>query len=141
MRERSRERKKDNRKPFFLLIRENEIRFLREGWLVDLWYGLVWFRSWCFTTYTHVNLGVLAWAQCDKRGCDVVSSLFFLVPDSPHYWYLEKTNADSNRTPIDKKNNGIQKKFENLIFQFSLVEVEVLKAFVEHLASVVYVGF
>lgn len=112
---------------------------MREGWLVDLWHGLVWFRSWCFTTYTHVNLGVLAWAQCDKRGCDVVSSLFFLVPDSPHYWYLEKTNADSNRTPIDKKNNGIQKKFEN--FQFSLVEVEVLKAFVEHLASVVYVGF
>ena len=86
--------------------------------------------------HTHVHLGVLAWAQCDKRGCDVVSSLLFHVPASPHYWYLEKTNADSNRSPIDKKNNGIQKKkFEN--FQFSLVEVEVLKAFVEHLASVV----
>ena len=75
--------------------------------------------------HTHVHLGMLAWAQCDKRGCDVVSSLFFPVPASPHYWYLEKTNADSNWTPIDKKNNGIQKKkkFEN--FQFSLVEVEV----------------
>lgn len=41
----------------------------------------------------------------------------------PPLLVLRKENADSNQAPIDKKNNGIQKKFEN--FRFSLVEVEV----------------
>lgn len=91
--------------------------------------------------HTRVHLGVLAWAQCDKRGCDVVSSLFFLVPASPHYWYLEKTKRRFEPDPDRQKEqwNPKKKKFEN--FQFSLVEVEVLKAFVVHLASVVYVSF
>lgn len=50
---------------------------LRDGWFVDLWdwSGLVWSGV---LLHTHVHFGVLAWAQCDKRGCDV---LFYLLLD------------------------------------------------------------
>lgn len=49
----------------------NEMR-LRD-WLVDLWEGLVWFGLVFY--YIHTSFfDVLAWAQFDKRGCDVLSS-------------------------------------------------------------------
>lgn len=95
---------------FFLLIRENEIRFLREGWLVDLWHGLVWFRSWCFTTYTHVNLGVLAWAQCDKRGCDVVSLSFLPRTRFPPLLVLRKDKRRFEPDPDRQKEQWNPKK-------------------------------
>lgn len=56
---------------------EMRLRELAGGFCGNLVSGLVW----CFTTFTR-PFGVLAWAQCDKRGCDVLY-LFFLFPFSP----------------------------------------------------------
>lgn len=102
MRERSRERKKDNRKPFFLLIRENEIRFLREGWFVDLWHGLVWFRSWCFTTYTRpFRRDCMGSMRQTRLLCCFLSSL--PRTSFPHYWYLEKKTPTRTRPRSTKR--------------------------------------
>jgi hypothetical protein len=69
-------------------------------WLVDFvgrsWSGLVW----CFTTFTR-PFGVLAWAQCDKRGCDVhFFSLLFSSWKSPSLAGC-KAVLERKRTPAD----------------------------------------
>lgn len=48
----------------------NELRLRAIGWWI-LRDGLVWFGLVFY--YIHTSfLDVLAWAQCDKRGCDVL---------------------------------------------------------------------
>jgi hypothetical protein len=66
----------------------------------------VWSGSDLVFYYIHTSLDVFAWAQCDKRGCDVVSLfsllLALLVP--------RKEFPIFEPGLIDKKNNGIPKK-------------------------------
>lgn len=75
---------------------------LRDGWLVEFVgrSGLVWSGV---LTYTRIY--VLAWAQCDKRGCDVLLFYFSLCLAR---WYLTGTEIRARST--DKKNHGIIKK-------------------------------
>lgn len=87
---------------------EMRLRELAGGFCGNLVSGLVW----CFTTFTR-PFGVFAWAQCDKRGCDVlfISLLSFSLENSPAKWVTRRERT--KRQQISKSDRRKKEQWES----------------------------